>query len=204
MDRMGLAIPPESFDAYLFDCDGTLVDSMPLHWEAWNHGVRSAGADWDLPEDYFYGSAGKSLEVVVGELNERFACRLDAGAVGRFKEDFYHRRIDSLRPFPDTVAHLRDAHRRDLPVAVVSGSARLAVVRSLEVTGLIALADTIVAAEDVARGKPAPDCFLLAAERLGVDPRRCLVFEDGEAGLQAAEACGMAAVRVDARRGLRR
>jgi len=71
----------------------------------------------------------------------------------------------------------------------------------LEVTGLLEMADEIVAAEDVVRGKPAPDCFLLAAERLGVDPARCLVFEDGEAGLRAAEACGMQTVRLDARRG---
>jgi len=95
-----------------------------------------------------------------------------------------------------------DGHRRGLPIGVASGSARLAVEKSLEAVGLINKIDVIVAAEDVVRGKPAPDCFLLAAERLGVRPERCLVFEDGEAGLQAARACGMRTVRVDARRGL--
>lgn len=199
---MSLALPPGHFEAYIFDCDGTLVDSMPLHYEAWNFGLREAGAGWNLPVDYFYASAGKSLEQVVLELNERFGDSLNAENVGEFKEAYYHRKIEGLQPFSDVVEHLRYAHAHGIPTAVASGSARVAVEKSLEITGLIEMVDVIVAAEDVDRCKPAPDCFLLAAEQLGVDPRKCLVFEDGRAGLQAAGICGMATVEVDGRRGI--
>jgi len=199
---MKVDLPQGNFEAYIFDCDGTLVDSMPLHLEAWNHGLRSAGADWDLPIDYFYASAGKSLDQVVSELNVRYAGSLLAEKVGSFKEEYYHKKISTLQAFPDVVTHLEEAYKRGLPVAVASGSARFAVEKSLEVTGLLDWIDVIVAAEDVTRGKPAPDCFLLAAERLGVNPRNCLVFEDGVAGLQAAEVCGMSTVEVDAQRGV--
>ncbi|MBC2600464.1 HAD family hydrolase [Puniceicoccus vermicola] len=198
---MSLTLPPGRFDAYIFDCDGTLIDSMPLHLEAWNYGLRQAGADWDIPEDYFYDSAGKSLLQVVEELNARFPGKLLAENVGEHKEEFYHRKIHDLKAFSDVVEHLKEARDRGIPTAVASGSARFAVEKSLEVTGLISMVDVIVAAEDVTRGKPAPDCFLLAAEQLGVDPLRCLVFEDGKAGLKAAGICGMATVEVDARRG---
>ena len=197
---MTLPIPPGTFAGYIYDCDGTLVDSMPLHHEAWNHGLREAGAAWDLPEDYFYAAAGKSLQQVIDELNELNRDAVDAASVGLFKEKYYHDRIDKLRAFPDVAEHLRVAHGRGIPTAVASGSARDAVVRSLEITGLMPHIDVVVAAEDVERGKPAPDCFLLAAERMGVDPTKCLVFEDGRAGLTAAEICGMATVQVDARR----
>ena len=197
---MTLPIPPGTFAGFIYDCDGTLVDSMPLHHEAWNHGLRAAGAAWDLPEDYFYAAAGKSLQHVIDELNELKRDAVDAASVGSFKEEYYHARIDKLREFSDVADHLRDAHGRGIPTAVASGSAREAVVRSLEITGLMPCIDVVVTAEDVVRGKPAPDCFLLAAERMGVDPAKCLVFEDGQAGLIAAENCGMATVRVDARR----
>ena len=163
---MLLALPTGHFDAYIFDCDGTLIDSMPLHLEAWNFGLREAGATWNLPVDYFYASAGKSLEQVVLELNERFGDALNADLVGEYKEDFYHRKIDTLRSFTDVVEHLRYAHQHGIPTGVASGSARVAVEKSLEVTGLIEMVDVIVAAEDVSRCKPAPDCFLLAAEQL--------------------------------------
>ncbi len=200
--RMKLSIPEGEFDAFLYDCDGTLIDSMPLHYEAWSHGLREAGARWELPLEYFYASAGKSLEVVVRELNEEFGLSLDARLVGESKETFYHERIEGLKAFPDVAEHLRASSERKIPTGVVSGSAREAVERSLAVAGLLEWIDTIVAAEDVVRGKPDPECFLLAAERLGVDPARCLVFEDGRSGIQAAESCGMSVVFVDARRGI--
>jgi len=198
---MSLTIPSGRFGAYIFDCDGTLVDSMPLHLEAWNYGLEKAGAKWKLAEDFFYGSAGKSLSQVVDELNAMYSAQLEADEVGHHKEAFYHEKIESLEAFQDVVEHLEIARASGIPTAVASGSARLAVEKSLEVTNLIGLVDTIVAAEDVFRGKPAPDCFLLAADRLGVEPEGCLVFEDGEAGLEAARVCGMATVEVDARRG---
>ena len=199
---MSLVLPEGRFDAYIFDCDGTLVDSMPLHLEAWNFGLRKAGAKWTLPEDYFYASAGKSLAQVIGELNKIYEVELRAEEVALHKERYYHENIQVLEAFRDVVEHLEAARACGIRTAVASGSARAAVEKSLECTNLLPLVDAVVAAEDVTRGKPAPDCFLLAAELLGVDPQRCLVFEDGQAGVEAAKVCGMETVEVDARRGV--
>jgi len=195
-----MELPKDDFAAYLYDCDGTLVNSMPLHYEAWNHGLRKAGASWDLPVDYFYASGGKSMDVVLEELREKFGVLLDSLIVGESKEAFYHERIGSLKAFPDVAGHLQKSSSEGIPTGVVSGSARLAVEKSLEVTGLLEWIDVIVTADDVKRSKPDPEGFLLAAERLEGDPARCLVFEDGIAGKEAAESCGMTVVFVDARR----
>ena len=89
-----------------------------------------------------------------------------------------------------------EAQYGKLPMAIVSGSPHLTITRSLEVLGLAHLFDTVVGMEDYTHGKPAPEPFLVAASRLGVPPADCLVFEDAEAGFQAAEAAGMALVKV--------
>jgi HAD superfamily hydrolase (TIGR01509 family) len=88
------------------------------------------------------------------------------------------------------------AKHGDIPFAVVSGSTRESVTKSLTALGILDLFETLVCAGDYAHGKPAPEPFLLAASRLGVAPEKCLVFEDAEAGIQSAIAAGMAWVRI--------
>jgi HAD superfamily hydrolase (TIGR01509 family) len=116
-------------------------------------------------------------------------------AVAHRKESLYHEQLPQLQAIDEVVAHIEAQHGR-IPLAVVSGGRRSSVVGSLSALSLIDKFDTLVCAEDYKNGKPAPDAFLLAAERLGVPPASCLVFEDTDMGIEAATAAGMASVRV--------
>jgi beta-phosphoglucomutase-like phosphatase (HAD superfamily) len=190
---MNLPIPPGDFCAYLFDCDGTIVDSMPLHYIAW----KTALDEWNcpFPEELFYAWGGKPVDEIISTLNSMHGLSMPVEAVGKRKEGFYFDLLPQLQSIPEVVEHI-DAQYGHIPFAVVSGGRRNSVVRSLTATHLIDKFATIVGAEDYKNSKPAPDCFLLAAQRLGVEPAACLVFEDTDLGIQAATAAGMASVRV--------
>ena len=190
---MNLPIPPGDFRAYLFDCDGTIVDSMPLHYIAW----KTALDEWHcpFPEELFYAWGGKPVDEIISTLNSMHGLSMPVEAVGKRKEGFYFDLLPQLQSIPEVVEHI-DAQYGHIPFAVVSGGRRNSVVRSLTATHLIDRFETIVGAEDYKNSKPAPDCFLLAAQRLGVEPAACLVFEDTDLGIQAATAAGMASVRV--------
>jgi HAD superfamily hydrolase (TIGR01509 family) len=190
---MKLKLPTGSFRAYLFDCDGTIVDSMPLHYIAW----KTTLAEWNcaFPEDLFYAWGGKPVDEIISTLNEMNGLEMPVAAVGRRKEERYFELLPELKAIPEVVEHIEDQHGR-IPFAVVSGGRASSVVRSLKTVNLLDRFETIVGAGDYANSKPAPDGFLLAASRLGVAPESCLVFEDTDLGIQAATAAGMASVRV--------
>ncbi|WFE39547.1 HAD family phosphatase [Micromonospora sp. WMMD998] len=190
---MTLPLPAGDFRAYLFDCDGTIVDSMPVHHRAWN----AALAEWDceLPEDLFYAWGGRPVVDIVVDLNERHGLAMPVDTVTRRREELFQRLLPGVTAVPEVLAHIEDAHGR-VPFAVVSGSTRESVTASLTALGLLDRFETLVCAEDCARPKPDPEGYLLAARRLGVDPAGCLVFEDTDLGVEAATAAGMASVRV--------
>ena len=191
-----LEIPPDdTFDACLFDCDGTLIDSMPWHYRAWNAALRAGGADFDFPPDLFQSLAGMETARIVLRLNDRFQSRIDPAEVVRAKREWYLANLDGMREIPP-VADFARRIAKTHPVAVVSGGLHAVVEKSLASAGMAGLFPVIVTFEDVANGKPAPDMFLLAAERLGVPPQRCLVFEDGQLGIDGALAAGMRVVRI--------
>jgi HAD superfamily hydrolase (TIGR01509 family) len=193
--HMKLTIPAGSFRAYLFDCDGTIVDSMPLHYIAWKKSL----AEWNCPfeESLFYAWGGRPVTEIIAALNETHGLAMPVDAVAKRKESHYYELLPQLKAIPEVIEHIEAQHGR-IPFAVVSGSRRNSVVGSLTALHLLDKFDTLVCAEDYARGKPAPDCFLAAAARLGVDPKDCLVFEDTDLGIEAATAAGMASVRVPA------
>jgi len=190
---MQLEIPTGDFRAYIFDCDGTVVDSMPLHYRAW----KAALAEWncDFPEDLFYSWGGKPVRNIIADLNQIYSLTMPVDALAVRKESLYLAQLPSLKVIAEVVEHITAQHGR-IPLAVASGSRRDSVVGSLTTVGLLHKFDTIVSAGDYIHAKPAPDCFLLAAERLGVAPRDCLVFEDTQLGIQAATVAGMASVMV--------
>jgi HAD superfamily hydrolase (TIGR01509 family) len=190
---MKLKLPAGAFRAYLFDCDGTIADSMPLHYIAW----KTVLAEWncDYAEDLFYSWGGKPVRNIIADLNEIHGLEMPIDAVATKKEALYLEQLPRLKAIPEVLEHIEAEHGR-IPFAVVSGSRRSSVVGSLTAIGLLDRFETIVAAEDYTRGKPAPDAFLLAAERLGVAPADCLVFEDTDLGIEAATAAGMASVKV--------
>ena len=190
---MKLKLPAGSFRAYLFDCDGTIVDSMPLHYIAW----KTALAEWNCvyDEQLFYSWGGKPTDVIVSTLNHIHGLNMPVEAVVEHKEKLYFELLPQLKAIPEVLEHI-EAEQGRIPFAVVSGGRFSSVSRSLSTLGLMDKFDTIVSADDYIHGKPAPDCFLLAAERLGVAPADCLVFEDTDLGIEAATAAGMASVKV--------
>jgi beta-phosphoglucomutase family hydrolase len=190
---MTLQIPTGDFKAYLFDCDGTVVDSMPLHLIAWQQALGEAGATFT--EDQFYGWGGLPAADVIAKLNAEQGLHLSAALVAERKEEIYYTMLPQLKPVPEVLEHLLEAHGH-IPIAVVSGSTRESVEASLGTLGLLGYFDTLVCAGEYPRGKPHPDPFLMAAEQLGVPPKECLVFEDAQPGIDAAIAAGMAWVRV--------
>lgn len=190
-----LELPEGAFGAFIFDCDGTLVDSMPLHHVAWQRALRAAGAPLDFTWDLFVRRAGKTLEVTVMELNAEFGLTLDPDAVAARQRAEYDQLLPEIQPVVPVVEFLRGVAGR-YPVSVASGSTAVTVRRSLAAVGILDLVPCIVTAFDVPRGKPHPDLFLLAAERMRVRPEDCLVFEDSPLGIEAAERAGMRSVLV--------
>jgi HAD superfamily hydrolase (TIGR01509 family) len=193
----GLHLPPGPFDAYIFDCDGTLVDSMPLHLKAWRAALELqgfAGKQFTLAMHHAY--AGMPGPAIVQDLNSKFGTQLDPEQAERDKVAWYLAHHGEAQPVVP-VADLAKRSFGQLPMAVASGSDRRLVLACLEGLGLLDLFGAIITPELVKNGKPAPDMFLLAAEKLGVEPTKCLVFEDGHLGMQGAAAAGMQAVWIE-------
>ena len=194
---MTLQLPPGPFRALLFDCDGTIADSMPLHYVAWKRALGEHGCDF--PEDVFYAWGGMPAAEIIATLGKQQGIVMPVTDVEHRKEALYYQMLPDLRAVPEVLAEIErncalGAGR--LPMAVVSGSTRDSVVRSLETLGLLDRFATLVCAGDYAKSKPDPEPFLVAAERLGVAPEYCLVFEDTDMGIQAATAAGIASVKV--------
>jgi len=190
---MKLTLPAGEFQAYLFDCDGTIADSMPLHYLAWKQALGEWGCDY--PEDLFYQWGGKPIREIIADLNRMQGLSMPVEEVAHRKEGLYYELLPKLTAVPEVLAEIESAHGR-IPFAVVSGSTRESVVKSLEVLGLLEKFDLLVCAGEYIRAKPAPDPFLMAAEKLGVAPEKCLVFEDTDLGIEAAKAAEMAWVRI--------
>lgn len=191
-----LVIPAKAYRAYLFDLDGTVADSMPLHWISWRQAVEEHGGHF--PEHLFYEWGGMPLLKSVELLNERFGYEMPAAEVVRRKEELYYELLPELKAIPAVLAHVEAQHGR-IPLAIVSGSPRAGIYRSLTHLGLLERFDVLVGSEDYEQGKPNPEPFLTAAARLGVEPEHCLVFEDADAGIASAKAAGMDWVRVPVR-----
>ncbi|MEU6202352.1 HAD-IA family hydrolase [Micromonospora musae] len=190
---MILPLPAGEYRAYLFDCDGTIADSMPLHHVAWQQALQEWGCE--LPEDLFYAWGGRPVADIIVDLNDRHGLAMPVEVVARRREDLYQELLPKVTAVPGVLEHIVESHRR-VPFAVVSGSTRESVTASLGALDLLDRFDVLVCAGDYARAKPDPEAFLRAAELLGVAPQDCLVFEDTDMGIQAATAAGMASVRV--------
>lgn len=188
-----LLIPPGKFAAYIFDCDGTLADTMPLHFKAWCAALGRH--ECEFPEAMFYELGGVPTERIVEILNERHGHSMQPREVAREKESLYLEMVSQIVAIEPVVEIVQAMHGR-LPMAVASGGHRHVVTQTLGALGLLEKFDAIVCAEDYLSGKPAPDPFLTAAARLGVEPTKCLVFEDTQTGVSAAKAAGMQWVLV--------
>jgi HAD superfamily hydrolase (TIGR01509 family) len=194
-----VAAPDATEQAFIFDLDGTLADTMPVHFDVWQIVARRYGLTF--PEERFYSLGGVPTPRIAAMLIEEAGLTLDPVAVAREKEQAYVEGLVSgalaVRPIEPVIAVAR-ARRAEGPLAIASGSSRRLVTHTLGALGIADWFGAVVAAEDTVRHKPDPDVFLEAARRLGVAPSRCTVYEDTDLGLEAARRAGM--IRVDVRR----
>jgi len=190
---MKLELPAGNFGAYLFDCDGTIVDSMPLHYKAW----KQILGEWncEFSEERFYAWGGMPIVQIISTLNNEYGLSMPVETLAARKESLYFELLPELQPVPEVVEHVLAMHGK-IPFAVVSGSTRDSVVASLTTLRLLDRFDALVCAGEYQNSKPHPEAFLLAAEKLGVHPNACLVFEDTDMGIEAATAAGMKSARV--------
>ncbi|RYZ80809.1 MAG: HAD family phosphatase, partial [Proteobacteria bacterium] len=185
---MKLTIPSGPFEAYLFDLDGTIANSLPLHFKAWNKALAPHGAA--MPEELFYAWGGIPVPRTVEMLNDYFQIALPIDGVAHAREQAYLEMMDEVKSHAAVEAIIRASYRR-IPMAVVSGSARASIIKTLTQLKLIEFFTSFVGAEDYAKGKPDPEPFLAGARVLNVDPKKCLAFEDAEPGILSALAAGM-------------
>jgi HAD superfamily hydrolase (TIGR01509 family) len=183
-----LEIPAREFGGYIFDCDGTLADNMPLHYRAWSLAMADFGGQY--PEELFYEWGGRPTANIVAALNERFGLSMDVESVVHRKEEYYFQLIPEVAPMEEVVGFAQSLRGKS-PLAVASGGHRALVVATLRALEIEDWFDAVVCAEDYDRGKPHPDPFLLAAKLLGVPPEDCVVFEDSPTGIEAAKSAGM-------------
>jgi beta-phosphoglucomutase family hydrolase len=177
----------------VFDCDGTLADTMPLHWRAWQFVTQRHGLYF--PEDRFYSLGGVPSRDILKMLAEEQGRSLDHIAVAHEKENAYLPMMSEVRPM-QAVVEIARANFGKIPLAVASGGTQAIIVEVLEHLKIRHLFAAVVTSEMVRRQKPAPDIFLEAARRIGVDPRHCRAYEDTDLGLQAIRSAGMEAVDV--------
>lgn len=185
---------PAGCRGLIFDCDGTLVDSMPLHYQAWvailgRHGL-------ELTEARFYEWAGMAIDAVVQRLAAERGLDVDARSIASERDAYYHSLASSgLQPV-DAVVEIARRYHGQHPMAVATGSTTASASESLRTIGVLELFDAVVGSDQVDHPKPAPDVFLAAAARIDVAPEDCVVFEDGETGLKGARTAGMHVVDV--------
>jgi beta-phosphoglucomutase-like phosphatase (HAD superfamily) len=179
---------PAHIKGLIFDCDGTLVDSMPLHMKAWEHSIRLQGGPWD--HEFFFSKKGMSEKAIAQLYNRRFGLAFNPEAVVRTKHEYFQAHATECMPIPHVVDIVLK-YRGVLPMAVASGGTKENTNFQLEAIRIRDCFKAILTADDPIQPKPAPDIFLEAARQIGIPPEKCQVFEDGDLGLEAARAAGM-------------
>jgi HAD superfamily hydrolase (TIGR01509 family) len=186
---MTIFTPPEKlYKGYIFDCDGTVAHSMPIHYAAWRQTSEENGIL--MTEELFYSLGGVPTTRIVEILNEKFGTNLDPEQVARRKEAVYLENMGNMQPIEEVAAFARKV-AKFAKVSIASGGYLPVVLETLEAIGFKDFFPVVVTTEQVSRGKPFPDMFLEAAKRMGVSPNECLVLEDSPAGIEAAKAAGM-------------
>ena len=184
---------PCNYKALIFDLDGTLADTMPIHYKSCQIVCNKYG--FDFPEDFFYAEAGKPTLKVFQLLMKKLGKDLDGSLLGLEKEAVFLSLIHEVKPI-DLIAEIAVFNKGKVPMAIGSGSQRKSVDLTLEVIGMSNYFDVIVSCDDVNKFKPHPETFLKAATQMNIAPKDCLVFEDGDLGVDAARSGGMMVVDV--------
>lgn len=184
---------PDYIKGLVFDCDGTIADTMPLHYKAWTAALGKYGHEF--PEAMFWSFAGVPTRKIFEILNERHGYHVPVDEATELKERLFEELIPHVGLIEPVVKFVHD-YEGKVPMAVATGGTRSICIRTLEALKLTKYFKAIVTADDVEHGKPAPDIFLRSAELIGVEPKLCAAFEDAEMGLVAARAAGMFVVDI--------
>lgn len=184
---------PAHIQGLVFDCDGTLADTMPSHWRAWQ--VIASKYKLHFPEDRFYSLGGVPSRDILKMLAAEQGVTIDHLKVAHEKENAYLPFLAEVQPI-HAVVEIAKANYGKIPLAVASGGTQPIIVSVLEHLKIRHLFDAVVTSEMVKNQKPAPDIFLEAAKRIGVEPQFCRGYEDTDLGLQAIRSAGMDAVDV--------
>ena len=179
--------------ALIFDCDGTLADSMPLHWRAWDTVCKRNGIEF--PEERFYKLGGVPSQKILAMLKLEQGLSFDPAEISRQKEEAYLPLMAEVKLIEPVAAIARE-HIGKLPMAIATGGRTKYIRPLLEGLGISDWFQAIVTSDDVKNHKPAPDTFLKAAALLGVPPEDCRAFEDTDLGMEAIRAAHMDAVDV--------
>ena len=196
-----VTLPDKEYAGYIFDLDGTLVDSMATHYRAWRWALQKHGAPHNVFQwEEFVAHGGMAAPDIVADLNACYGLVMEPERVADEKRNRYAWLLqnETLPVIPETINLVRRLRERGIPYAIGTGSMPSGAMETLQSAGVADLFSIMVTPADVppGAGKPRPDIFLLCAERMGVNPRECVVFEDAEPGIQAAIAGGMDYVRV--------
>lgn len=183
----------KNHQAIIFDLDGTLADTMPLHYQASQEICNSYG--FDFPLDYFLQEAGRPTIDVFIDLMKKLNNGLDGKSLAIQKEKRFLELLPTVTPIKEVYAIAKKFHRK-IPLAIGSGGQKKAVEETLNALNIFNMFDAIVSADDVSKHKPHPDTFLRAAEIIGASPESCIVFEDGPPGIQAAIAAKMDVIDI--------
>lgn len=184
---------PEFIRGLIFDCDGTLVDSMPLHIKAWEFAINDAGLKWDF--EFFDSKKGMPSNEILELYSKEYGVSIDIEKILQTKYDYFYKHRTEFKPI-EHVVDIVFEYKDKLPMSVASGGSRKTVNVQLDDLGIRHLFKAIITADDNLKSKPAPDMFLEAAHRMNVEPHLCQVFEDGELGLEAARKAGMLATDI--------
>ena len=187
-------MPPSGTTGLIFDCDGTLADTMPVHYVAWTAMLEPYGIAF--PEPRFYALGGMPTEGIIRLLAGEQGIEVDDLAhMSKAKEGHYLQMLDRVQPVHAVLGIAQRLHG-SAPMAVASGGERWVVEKTLDIISARTLFETVVGADDTERHKPEPDVFLEAARRIDADPVHCVVFEDTDLGLEAARRAGMHGVDI--------
>jgi beta-phosphoglucomutase family hydrolase len=185
---------PKNAKGLIFDLDGTVANTMQNHFEAWRAAVTPFGVDFT--GEVFLQLTGMPKAATIIKLNEMFGTTMNPDEVGKAKAAFYKKLVAETQEIKVVADVVRKYHNK-LPMSIGTGSTQIGARRTLSILGLEHYFNPIITADDVLNFKPEPDTFLKCAQLMGVEPKDCVVFEDGILGIQAAETAGMMVIDVN-------
>jgi beta-phosphoglucomutase-like phosphatase (HAD superfamily) len=182
------------FSGLIFDCDGTLIDTMPMHYTAWSEVLLRNGIHFTL--ERFYALGGVPVHNIIELLAKEQNVVVDVNALAWEKEErFMELTASRIEPIEKVAAIARRAAGL-LPMAVATGSPTWLTEKMLKSAGLDNLFETIIGADKVQKHKPDPETYLTAASALGLDPTTCCAFEDTNLGIESAQSAGMTIIDI--------